>query len=302
MTDQHPPIILNWLDKLHDNGKSPHTIQAYRQGLLHFLAWYANIYPNSFNPSQVMPRDIQDWQTHQQQKDKSAPATVNQRLVAVKQFFKWTQKQDLIQRNPADDVSAIRIENREIKSLDDTPLRQLLREAKSETRDYAILEVLAGTGIRVGELLNLTIGDIEIHPRSGKLTVRYGKGGGYRVVPLTRHVREALQDYLDEDHPSPNDPQQGLWWGRSGVITHRSSITRLLDKYAIRAGLETVTPHMLRHTFATRYLKVNRDDLRGLARLLGHSSLDTVMIYTEPTLDDLEQRMEHMETNIHSID
>src|SRR5690606_20601578 len=86
-----------------------------------------------------------------------------------------------------------------------------------------------------------------------------------------------------------------LWWGRDGALEHRSSITRLLDKYAIRAGIQKVTPHMLRHTFATRYLNANPDDLRGLARLLGHSSLNTVMIYTEPTLDDLNQRLERME-------
>lgn len=81
------------------------------------------------------------------------------------------------------------------------------------------------------------------------------------------------------------------------MLEYRSSITRLLEKYAIRAGIEKVTPHMLRHTFATRYLKANPDDLRGLARLLGHSDLNSVMIYTEPTLDDLNERLERMEVN-----
>ncbi|MBN2149793.1 MAG: tyrosine-type recombinase/integrase [Anaerolineales bacterium] len=72
-----------------------------------------------------------------------------------------------------------------------------------------------------------------------------------------------------------------------------------LNKYASRAGIEgAISPHMLRHTFATRYLEANRDDLRGLAALLGHSSLDTVMIYTEPTLDDLTVRMERIELGI----
>jgi len=70
----------------------------------------------------------------------------------------------------------------------------------------------------------------------------------------------------------------------------------MIDKYALRAGLEAATPHMLRHTFATRYLAANPDDLRGLARLLGHASLDTVMIYTEPGLDDLIRRMERVES------
>jgi len=202
----------------------------------------------------------------------------------------------MISQNPAEDVSTIRITNRDIKSLEEVSLRRLLREAKTECRDYAILEVLAGTGIRVGELLQLKITDIAMHPRSGKLTVRYGKGGGYREIPLTRDVRQALQDYLETVHPDANDPSQWLWMGRDGAINHRSSITRMIDKYAIRAGIDRVTPHMLRHTFATRYLKANPDDLRGLARLLGHSNLNTVMIYTEPTMNDLEERMERMET------
>lgn len=293
-----PQIVLDWLDKLHQDGKSHPTIQAYRQGINHFLSWYATVYQDIFNPTQVMPRDIRDWQAYQQQTEKSAPATANQRLVAVKQFFKWVQKQQAITHNPADDVSTIRLKQRDIKSLNDTSLRRLLREAKSEIRDYAILEVLSGTGIRVGELLQLKIDDIDLHPRSGKLTVRYGKGGGYREVPLTRDVRQALQDYLDAIHPNPCDSQHGLWLGRDGAISHRSSITRMINKYALRAGLGTVTPHRLRHTFATRYLKVNPDDLRGLARLLGHSSLDTVMIYTEPTMNDLAQRMERIETGV----
>jgi site-specific recombinase XerD len=293
-----PQIALDWLEKLHQDGKSHHTIQAYRQGINHFLSWYSDVYQDNFNPVQVMPRDIRDWQASQQQIEKSAPATINQRLVAVKRFFKWVQKQQMIHQNPADDISTIRINNRDIKSLEEASLRRLLREAKSEIRDYAILEVLVGTGIRVGELLKLKIDAIEIRPRSGKLTVRYGKGGGYREIPLTNDVRQAIQDYLDKVHPSPDDHQQWLWIGRDSAISHRSSITRMIDKYAIRAGLESVTPHMLRHTFATRYLKANPGDLRGLARLLGHSNLNTVMIYTEPTMDDLGKRMERMETGV----
>jgi site-specific recombinase XerC len=79
-------------------------------------------------------------------------------------------------------------------------------------------------------------------------------------------------------------------------LNHRSSVSRLLSKYARQADLDHVHPHVLRHTFATRYLQANPGDLRGLARLLGHANLNTVMIYTEPDMDDLAQRMERMET------
>jgi site-specific recombinase XerC len=93
----------------------------------------------------------------------------------------------------------------------------------------------------------------------------------------------------------PDDPAAPLWINRWGkALSHRSSVMRMLETYAQRSGLEDINPHMLRHTFATRYLKANPDDLRGLARLLGHSNLNTVMIYTEPDFDDLVERMERM--------
>lgn len=295
MSHSLPQPIQQWLTTLDETGKSFHTQQAYARGIRHFLDWYVSLYKAKFKVENVMPRDVRDWQAHQQQIEQSAPATVNQRLSAIKRFFKWAQQQDLVTTNPAEHAKTIRLDQPDIKSLEPNVFRRLLRVAKHHCRDSAILEVLGGTGIRVSELLNLKIGDIEIKPRSGLLTVRYGKGGGYREIPLTYDVRQALQDYLDNDHPHPTDSQQALWWGRDGALENRSSITRLLDKYAIHAGIEKVTPHMLRHTFATRYLNANPDDLRGLARLLGHSSLNTVMIYTEPTLDDLNQRLERME-------
>lgn len=150
-----------------------------------------------------------------------------------------------------------------------------------------------GTGIRVGELLALEVSDVHIGKRSGRLIIREGKHSSYREVPLTKNVRRALDAYLDV-HPQTDDEDAPLWWGARGPLKHRSSISRLLDKYALRAGLPSVTPHQLRHSFATHYLEANPDDLRGLAALLGHSDLSTVMIYTEPSTADLARRMERV--------
>ena len=154
---------------------------------------------------------------------------------------------------------------------------------------------MVGTGLRVNELLALTRGDVELRERSGKVIVRHAKGGQYREVPLTLDCRQALQAYLEADHPQPDEPDSPLWFGKKGPLSHRSSVMRMLQKYGERVGIKNLHPHQLRHTFATRYLAANPDDLRGLARLLGHANLNTVMIYTEPDMEDLAQRMERME-------
>jgi site-specific recombinase XerD len=133
------------------------------------------------------------------------------------------------------------------------------------------------------------------------VTVREGKHGGYREVPLTKEVRQALADYWEKHpfhqkgHEHYQDERTPLWQGKHGSLSHRSSVLRILHKYTIRARLDPIGPHVLRHTFATQYLQANPDDLRGLAALLGHSDLNTVMIYTEPTLQDLTARLERMD-------
>lgn len=294
-----PPILTDlqgdWLAHLERLGKSPHTLRAYAQGLEHFSHWYELTYGAALTLDQVMPRDVRDWKARQQTVEGAAPATVNQRLVAVSRFFRWARTQGHCRENPAEGVNHIRLAPRQPQALEKRALRRLLRAARGHRRDYAMLEMLAGTGLRVGELLALKVGDVQINERSGQVTVRHGKGGGYREVPLTLDVRKALAAYLEEAHPDRDNGEAPLWVGPDGGLRHRSSVARLLDKYALQAGLESIHPHTLRHTFATRYLNANPGDLRGLARLLGHTSLDTVMVYTEPRMEDLTERMERVE-------
>lgn len=284
-----------WLDHLQRQGKSQHTRRAYAQGWEHFSRWYTVTYGAPFAPDAVMPRDVRDWKAYQQAVEKAAPATINQRLVALTRFFRWAHTQGLCGENPTEDVSNLRLTARQPKALDKMTLRKLLRAAHGHVRDYAMIELLAGTGLRVGELLALKVGDVELNERSGKVIVRRGKHEQFREVPLTLDVRKALMVYLDEVYPDRTNAGAPLWLGARGALSQRSSVTRMIEKYALQAGIEPVNPHLLRHTFATRYLKANPSDLRGLASLLGHTSLDTVMIYTEPTLQDLVERMERVE-------
>ena len=294
MTDSE--IVKRWLDSLNSRGKSRHTIKAYERALEHFEKWNKATYGDAFDPAAVIGRDIQDWKAYQQTVEKAAPATVNQRLVAVSGFFGWAVRQSIVRIDPTVDVSALRLPKQDIKSLEEKDYRRLLRmvHAGGNLRDIAVVEVLGGAGLRVGELLALKVGDLEINDRSGMVTVRNGKHGGYREVPLTRDVRQALKDYL-KNHPGKDDLDADLWLGQRGTFQNRSTVLRVLEKYALAARLPAFGPHALRHTFATLYLKANPGDVRGLAALLGHSSLNTVMIYTEPRLGDLAERMEKVD-------
>jgi site-specific recombinase XerD len=288
-------LAQRWNEYLCQQGKSEHTVRAYQQGLSHFIRWYEGVYHGDFDPSLVMPRDVRDWKRSQLAQEKASPASVNQRLVAVNSFFTWAVGNNICRENPAGEIDSVPLTPLQPKRLKTTELRRLLRAAYSHPRDYAMLEMMAGSGLRVGELLALRIGDLKFNERSGAVIVRQGKQGNYREIPLTADVRKAVLAYLKTAHPDPENPHAALWQGRQGELTQRSSVKRMLEKYARIAQITPPSPHVLRHTFATRYLAANPGDLRGLARLLGHASLNTVMIYTEPDMDTLIERMQRVD-------
>jgi site-specific recombinase XerC len=295
--DPQHPLIESWLSELEKQGRSPHTIRAYRRGWEHLAHWYGQTYGEACDPARLIARDVRDWKSYQQSVAKAAPSTINQRLVALSSFYKWGLANDRLTGDPTAGIPTIRLAARRPQSLTTKELRRLLRAVHNggSPRDAAIVELLVGAGLRVGELLQLQRGDVVLNDRTGWVIVREGKHGGYREIPLTGDVRQAVTDWLAV-HPAGATAaaQTPLWVGRRGALAHRSSILRVLQKYAYRAQLGDLSPHVLRHTFATHYLQANPDDLRGLAALLGHSDLNTVMIYTEPSRQDLAERLERV--------
>lgn len=289
-------IFEQWLTHLDTQGKSPHTLAAYRRALHHFTQWQVRLFTEEVDCSAIIPRDVRDWKSYQTQVEKAAPGTINQRLTALSRFYQWAVTQGLVNDDPTLGIQVVRQKKPAPKALSEADLRRLLRavHASDHLRDIAIIEVLAGTGIRVGELLDLQLGDITLRERSGVLIVREGKHDSYREIPLVREVRQALEKYSDQISAA-DAVHASLWQGIHGPLTHRSTILRILKRYAHQAQIGEVTPHQLRHTFATRYLAANPDDLRGLAALLGHHSLDMVMCYTQPTLEDMTVKMERVD-------
>jgi site-specific recombinase XerD len=149
--------------------------------------------------------------------------------------------------------------------------------------DLAMIEVMMKAGMRVSELLDLMVGDVEL-AEVGQGDRARGKGGKYREVPLSKEVRVALANYLQarEEDGSPR-----LFLGQRGPL-NVPGVQYLIAKYTYQARLQDVTPHTLRHTFGKNLVDAGVS-LEQVAALLGHESLDTVMIYTKPSHGDLEK-------------
>jgi integrase/recombinase XerC len=166
-------------------------------------------------------------------------------------------------------------------------------------RNYAIVQLLLQTGLRVGELVNLRVRDITLQARSGWIRVRLGKGELEREVPLNGSARRALGLYLGTRTETNNrDP---LFTSQRGEALSERSVQALIQTLARRAKLVRIpiSPHTLRHTFALSYLQQNPGKIVELAHLLGHESLDTTAIYTQPAVEDLVRDLEHGRLNVY---
>ena len=149
-------------------------------------------------------------------------------------------------------------------------------------RDEALLNLLLYTGLRVSECADLRVSDVVLNGKDPRIIVRAGKGRKYREIPLHKTARQPLEAYLAV---RPTDRGEALFLGQRGALGARGMQFRIAA-LAEAAGLKDVTPHVLRHTFATRLLREAKVDLVTVAALLGHSSIATTQIYTQPSEGD----------------
>ena len=220
------------------------------------------------------------------------PASSNRRLssesvyleiAALKAFYRFCENENFLSRNIADVLSLPRRWQRLPKSLSDTEIKRLLRPEEPVTPrtlcDQAVLELAYASGLRLAELRHLRLE--QLHLDAGFVTV-IGKGDKERVVPVGRKAVEALRDYLDRGRPTlvtRKTPANVFLTTRGGPFAHVTLWLRIKQRVK-RAGIErNVTPHMLRHSFATHLLE-NGADLRVIQELLGHASLATTEVYT----------------------
>jgi tyrosine recombinase XerC len=222
-----------------------------------------------------------------------ARSTLARRAAAVRSFYKFLLQQGIKRSNPMRALRSPRREQKLPAFLTIAEVERLLAALDTSTwagrRDLAIIETLYGGGLRVGELVALNHEDVDLS--SGMLRVR-GKGKKERIAPAGRCAIAAIRSYLashGEDAPTRRDPNALFVNARNGRRLTARSILRLMLRYAALAGLDRhISPHALRHSFATHMLS-NGADLRAIQELLGHENLSTTQIYTHLSNEHLKQ-------------
>ena len=207
-------------------------------------------------------------------------------LAAVRSFFRFLVRQGVVDKNPAELIATPKKENRLPFHLDIDQVTTLVEAPqdadKHALRDRAILELLYSCGLRVSELTGLAIGDLDL---SGGMVRVLGKGGKERIVPVGSRALEAVRKYLaGRGCPGESEP---LFLNTRGQRINRRSVARIVDGHVLRiAAFKRISPHILRHTFATHMLEGGAD-LRAIQELLGHASLSTTQKYTHVGIDRL---------------
>jgi site-specific recombinase XerD len=265
-------VQMSWADAMKnflDSLSSPRTQERYRAALEEFAAWYERTFGEKPDPALLTDLEVRDYIAHLQTVRRLSPSSIHLRLSALRGLLKSLGR-SLRVRGPR---------------MQKPPVRAL--SARELGRLFAAL--MAKAGLRVGEVVALELGDIELGARSGWATVRMGKGNKTRRVPLNSDVRQALQAYLAV---RPDVPAKALFFSRTGTPLSARDVQRLVAELARRAGIPSrVTPHTLRHTFATRALEKGAD-VAAVAAILGHESIATTSRYLHPSEARLAEAVE----------
>jgi integrase/recombinase XerC len=273
---------------------SDHTINAYENDLEQFMKFLMEqLGTRKVNVKAIDRLSIRHFLSHK--RDRGAKgSTLRRKLAAIRCFMKYLCLRENLPANPA---AAIRLPPKEkhLPSFMDEDEVKKVMEVPGKTgfyglRDLAILELFYSTGIRLGELHGLDLSDIDLFGEALKVK---GKGRKERIVPLGRMAVKAIKAYLQERHKhltrSRRMREAALFVNRYGARLGRRGIRRLVRQYLERVcRLRQMSPHVLRHTFATHMLDRGAD-LRAVQELLGHASLSSTQVYTHVTTERLKR-------------
>jgi integrase/recombinase XerC len=278
--------IGDFLDYLtYERNVSGNTISAYRDDLESFVGFLCNDYfsmaRDQLDFRRVDHLTVRSYLAHLSRK-KLSRSTTARHLSTLRTFFKYLVREGLVEANPARTVSTPKREKHLPQVMQTSDVALLLEQADTSTtlgvRDAAFLELLYASGLRISELVGIDIDDLELRVRLVKV---HGKGSKERIVPFGSKAELALRNWLAVRGELATDvDEQAVFVNYRGKRITTRSVRRLFDGYvkaaALRAG---ISPHTMRHSFATHLLNAGAD-LRGIQELLGHASLSTTQKYT----------------------
>jgi integrase/recombinase XerD len=281
-------------------GAAKNTVEAYRQDLECFSVFLKEASPSQSSLLEVTPQQINGYLVSLSRQGREA-TTLSRHLSSLRQFYQFLVSEGWVANNPTATIDRPRHQRSLPKVLSEEDIVHLLDVARDQTdpegaRLYAMLETLYASGLRVTELVTLTF--TAFHPNKPYLLIK-GKGGKERLVPLSEHAINALKAYLAV-RPSflkKVDILKEKWLfpssSKEGHLT-RQRFGQLLKELALKANLDAdkISPHVIRHAFATHLLR-HGADLLAIQKLLGHADLSTTQIYTHVVTDHLKDLVNH---------
>ncbi len=277
-----------------EKGASGNTVAAYRNDLQQFDSYLTGVAGNG---------RARDWEGLERaiitdyllalKRKNYAEATVARKVAAIKSFFQYLQAEGMIRRNPAESIESPRVGRSLPKPLSVTEMDELLeqpmkRNTPEARRDRAMLELLYATGMRVTELVSLDVDDVNI---SASYVRCMGKGSKERTIPVHEQAVAAVVAYLDSGREPlvKHRKEAALFVNRRGERLTRQGFWLILKQYAKEANITAVvTPHTLRHSFATHMLRGGAP-LRNVQELLGHANISTTQVYTQIASEQVRQ-------------
>ena len=273
-----------WLE----DGLAENTLAAYRRDLTAFAKWFDASAAKSIDLAQAA--DIQDWFAAKHARTRAS--TANRRLAALKRYFLWAMRQGRIHADPCLTLHAAKQPARFPKTLSEDQVDALMQAPNPDTalglRDRAMLEILYATGLRVSELVGLNVLDVNLN--EGVVRVNMGKGGKDRLVPLGAEAAYWVDTYTKQSRVALLGARRcdALFVTARAAGMTRQAFWFIIKKYALQADIHTpLSPHVLRHAFATHLLN-HGADLRVVQMLLGHADISTTQIYTHVASERLK--------------
>jgi site-specific recombinase XerD len=274
---------------------SENTIRNYVSDIKNFYKWYLeiNFTENIEKVTYYHLNAYKDYLIHNQRKKTSS---INRNIQSLRNFFQFMISKKHIKKNPSEKIKFLRQTKRtQPKALTKNDIHKLLSVTShsshgTKKRNYAIIQLLLQTGIRVGEIVNLEIRDLTLYDRSGEIRIVNGKGGKERTIPLNNYARKALRNYLEE---KKLDDRRAVFLSKQNKKMTVRAVQKIIGNLANKAGIANMSPHTLRHSFAINYLRSNPECLVELSALLGHESLDTTSIYTVASKERLANTVEN---------